>query len=230
MSVQRQKVALVVVVCFILTGLFVLGSPAHACMTPVECYELADGTIVCFGGGSSGLAYPGDVTVTMLPHHRALIRIGNYVTPKMGVTYDCSVAFAPIPGIERVNRVTLVNSKTGRPLPNYSFVPNSAANSEYVQLLNELGITTPTEGWQGFSTEVLNGSRGGIVHYFLLEATLKEGVTPEQLYRAIREHGMLANGSANPDGTLNFGHYHLRSLGIGGLTLIAPRAEVGSRQ
>ena len=226
--IQRQKVVLLASVCFLL-GLCALGNlrPAQACMTPVDCYLMPDGTIICFGSSSgslSGMAQPGDITVTMLGNRRALIKVGNYVTPQMSQTYDCSVAFAPVPGIERVDRVTLVNSRTGRRLPNYSFVPNGAANSQYVKIMDDLGMTAaPAETWQGFSTEVLNGSRGGIVHSFLLEVTLKAGVTPAQLYQAIREHGMLTNGSANPDGSLDFGHYHLRSMATGGLTLIAPR-------
>ena len=229
MSVQRKNFIPVLVAAFVLAGSLVLGSlhVAQACMTPVECYFDENGNYVCTGGGfdvPSGLAVPGDTKVTMLPNHRALIKVGTYATPEMTRTYDCAVTLAPVPGVKRVNRVTLVDAMTGQRLPNYSFVRNGAANSEFSSLLRDLGIKTSRTGnWQGFSTEVLNGSKGGIIHSFLLEVTLEDGVTPRQLLKAIRSHGMLSNGSANPDGTLDYGHYFLRDLGIGGLTVTAPR-------
>jgi hypothetical protein len=231
MSVQRKNFIPVLVAAFILAGSLVLGSPqaAQACMTPVECYFDVNGNYVCTGGGGgfdipNGLTIPGDTKVTMLPNHRALIKVGTYSTPEMTNTYNCAVTLAPVPGVKRVNRVTLVDAMTGQRLPNYSFVRNGSANSGFSSLLGDLGIKTAREGnWQGFSTEVLNGSKGGIIHSFLLEVTLEDGVTPRQLLKAIRAHGMLSNGSANPDGTLDYGHYFLRDLGAGGLTVIAPR-------
>jgi hypothetical protein len=230
MSVQRKSFVPVLVAAFVLVGSLVLGSlqVAQACMTPViDCYLGPDGIWYCYGGGNSvpsGLAVSGDTKVTMLPNHRALIKVGLYATPEMTQTYDCAVALAPVPGIKRINQVSLVDANTGQRLPNYSFVRNGAANSEFSSLLTDLGIKTARAGnWQGFSTEVLNGSKGGIIHSFLLEVTLEDGVTPRQLLKAIRAHGMLSNGSANPDGTLDYGHYFLRDLGAGGLTVIAPR-------
>jgi len=191
-------------------------------MTPVECYIDANGNVVCTGGGNvpSGLAIAGDTKITMLPDHKALIKIGTYATPEMTRTYNCAVALTPVPGIRRVDRVTLVDAKTGRRLPNYAFVRNGAANSEFGKLMSELGMNASRAGnWQGFSTEVLYGSQGGIIHSFLLEVTLEDGVTPRQLLKSIRGSGMLLNGSANPDGTLDYAHYFLRDLGLGGLTL-----------
>jgi hypothetical protein len=226
-SVNHRVPLFLILLAVILVTAF--STPAHACMSTCTTYCDADGnciTICDENSGQSGVAPTGSTTVKILPGNRAVVRIGPYVTPKMDNTYQCSVAFAPVPGVARVNRVSLVEDVTGWSLPFYSWAPSAAANRQFSDLTSNLASmsTAPSE-WQGFFSVVRGGSPGGIVHSFVLELTLEDGVTAEELTNNLREFGILANGSARPDGRLDFGHYHLRVLGDGTMSQTVIRNE-----
>jgi hypothetical protein len=218
MRFSRPRLMLMLVAFAVAAGAAVVAVPAHACMTTCVFIEYPDGSfeIICDSNAAqSGVAPRGQTTVTMLEHNKAIVRIGPYVTPKMDVAYDCSVAFSPVPGIVSVDNVSLVEDVTGRQLPFYSWSPSAAASTQFSDLTTNLAsMSTAPSDWQGFFSEV-PGSPGGIVHSFILEVTLEDGITAKQLTENLREFGVLANGSANPDGQLNYGHYHLRVLGNG---------------
>ena len=159
--------------------------------------------------------------MSLLPGNKAVIDIGNYTTPEMDRSYECVMAFGPVDSIERIDKVSLVNVGTRRLLPNYDWARNDTPNFELSALFRDSGMMTnaPAAGWQGFFTQVPGGSRGGVIHRFRLEVTLKKGTIPEQLLSDLRTQGILANASANPDGTLDYGHYHLRQISNGNLHL-----------
>lgn len=212
----NRRISLLLVILAVVAFATAFSTPAHACMTTCYllycddqyCYYVCDGS-----AAQSGIAPAGITSVRVLPGNRAVVKIGPYVTPKMDVTYACSVAFAPVPGVARVDRVSLVEEATGWKLPFYSWAPSSAANQQFSDLTSNLAsMSTVPSGWQGFFSVVRGGSPGGIIHSFVLELTLEEGVTAEELMANLREFGILANGSARMDGQLDFGHYHLRVL------------------
>jgi hypothetical protein len=225
----NNRIPLFLVVLAVVSFVTAVSTPAHACMTTCYllycddqgCYYVCDGA-----AGQSGIAPAGNTTVRVLPDHRAIVRIGPYVTPKMDRTYECAVAFAPVPGVARVDHVSLVEEATGWNLPFYSWTSSSAANGQFSDLTRDLASmpTVPSE-WQGFFSVVQGGSPGGILHSFVLELTLEEGVTAEELMHNLQEFGILANGSARPDGQLDFGHYHLRVLRDGTMSRAMVRKE-----
>jgi hypothetical protein len=198
-----------------------LSHPALACMEPIDCpyWDCPIGPI----GVGSGLASAGQTEITFLGPNRVQIAVGSYSTPSMPATYACSVALTPVDGIESVDRITMVDHATGQVLPNYSWVPSDAATGEFSTLVEDAGVMSPKQAqWSGFFTEVQGGSVGGIRHSFVIEATLAKGTTIKKLIAALREQGMLVNGSANFDGTLNFAHYYFRRLGDGPISVVFP--------
>jgi hypothetical protein len=224
-----RRFPLLLAILAVVSFVTAVSTPAHACMTTCEllycddqyCYYLCDSN-----SAQSGVAPAGITDVKILPGNRAVVKIGPYVTPKMDVTYSCAVAFAPVPGVERVNRVSLVEESTGWRLPFYSWAPNATANEQFSELTSDLAaMSTVPSDWQGFFSVVRGGSPGGIIHSFVLELTLEKGVTAEELMQNLRDFGVLANGSASPDGRLDFGHYHLRVLGNGTMSQGIVRRE-----
>jgi len=190
--------------------------PASACMNP----ECSPWIRICPDQPfqpASGLAAPGTTLVTRTGADRALIQVGHYTTPQMSVTYACSVAFPLVEGIAHIDRVSLVASSTGLPLGNYNWVQNNASIDQFANLVDREADMSHMGDvrYQAFFTKVLGGSQGGIDHSFVFEVTLKPGTTVPQLVSALRAQGVLANGSANFDGTLNYGHYFLRRVGDG---------------
>jgi hypothetical protein len=212
--------------CFVLATLLA-GSvqPLNACMTP-RCCTLIGCNLCPESDTISGLAPAGITTVTYLGGRRAQIEISAYATPSMTITYDCSIAFSPVDGIERIDRITLVDTITRRPLLNYHWIPNEAPATEFAKMADELGVMAlRSVAWQGYFTEVPGGSIGGIEHSFVFDVKLSEGTTVQGLVAALRHQGLLANGSANPDGTLDYGHYHLRRLGDGAIQVVFPARQ-----
>lgn len=206
------------------SALAILGSvpAANACMTPTCPWWSPDCEIII----DAGLAPGGETSVTFLSPTKALIEVGPYVTPQMDINYNCVVALGPVDGIQAVDRISLVDRTTRRRLPGYSWQDNVAALGDFAQLsAQQAAMDMPANEWQGFFTSV-PGSRGGIVHSFQLAVTLEPGTTPQKLLRNLRQQGLLANGAAFADGTLNttapMGHYHLRRVADGEVRLIFP--------
>lgn len=204
----------------------ILGSmtvPATACMEP--CWDW-DCPILPGGPTTSGLANGGDTFVRVLSPTQAVIEIASYTTPNMSNTYACSIALTPVDGIARIDRVSMVSLDSGNTLTGaigpYNWVPTQAPNAEFAQLLKEAGVSMAEQGWQGFFSEVPGGSQGGVAHAFRFEVTLVPGTNPLKLVKALRSQGLLANGSANFDGTLDYGHYHFRKVGDGDVHLVIP--------
>lgn len=207
-------------VAFVLVALAAVFSPApaEACMGP--CVLLyCDGTYcyyLCEVSAASGVAPAGETIVTRLGPTKARIEVSAYTTPGMSNTYACSVAFPEVDGIKAIDKVRLVETMSRKVLDNYNWVPDGNSIFEFSQMSRDAGIPASRKGgWQGFFTEVQGGSIGGIQHSFVLDVTLESGTTTEQLVEALKKQGVLANGSANFDGSLDFGHYHLRRLGDG---------------
>lgn len=182
------------------------------------CYYL------CEANAASGVASAGETIITRLGPTKARIEVSAYTTPSMSSTYACSVAFPQVDGVKTIDRIQLVETMSRRVLENYNWLPDGNSIFDFSQMSREVGIQPSKKGsWQGFFTEVQGGSIGGIQHSFVLEVTLERGTTTEQLVEALKEQGVLANGSANFDGSLDFGHYHLRRLGDGRIR-VAPAA------
>jgi len=195
--------------------------PASACMNP-ECPPW----LLCQDQppNYSGVAPAGTTLVTKLGADKALIQVGHYSTPQMSVTYACSVAFPLVKGIARIDKVQLVATATGLPLANYHWVKSDASIDQFATLIEKDADMTHMNGvgYQGFFTRVTGGSQGGIDHSFVFEVTLKPGTTVAQLVAALRAQGVVANGSANFDGTLNYGHYFMRRVGDGQVDVVFP--------
>jgi len=196
---------------------------ASACMSPL-CRFFGIGCPIVNGAAAGGLVPGGTTLVTLTGRDKAVISVGHYVTPQMDVTYECSVAFPIVPGIKRIDKLTLVEDATGLPLPHYQWASSDAAIGQFQRLAeDDADMANAAEmQWQGFFSQVQGGSKGGIMHSFVFEVTLEPGTTLPKLLAALRAQGVLVNGSANPDGTLNYGHYYLRRVGDGDVHLVFP--------
>jgi hypothetical protein len=197
-------------------------APVEACMTPCKFFCPEKPPIV-----ASGLVPGGTTIVTQTAPDKARIEVGHYTTPQMSVTYACSVAFPKVKGIASIDDVALIATATGLPLTHYHWVPNDASVAQFQTLAkDDAGMAHADRiSWQAFFSEVEGGSQGGIDHSFVFEVTLKPGTTLAQLLAGLRAQGVLANGSANFDGTLNFGHYFLRRIADGDMAMILPRPQ-----
>src|SRR5262249_32901065 len=143
-------------------------APAFACMTSCNCQGR-----ICICTSQSGLVPGGQTHITMTAPDKAVISIGPYVTPRMTVTFACSVAFPVVPGINSIDRRRLGDTATGLPLSHYNWTTSDAAIGEVERLAaGDAKMADAAEvPWQGFFSEVVGGSEGGIMHSFEFEVT-----------------------------------------------------------
>lgn len=229
---ERHRSKLELFLATVTFGLILLlgqAGPVQAC-NPNCCWDTSCSCCnpaVCENNLASGLLPAGETQVTFLSPHRALIEVQAYSTMEMESESECAVAFPEIDGIERIERVTMVDAATGAPLAGYrEWVPNDLAGNDFAQLASQAGLTPARpKRWQGFVTTISPGLTSGIRHSFLLEVTLKRGVTLNRLISALRSEGVMANGSANFDGSLDLHHYYLRRLGDGDIHFTLPGHE-----
>ncbi len=210
---------------FIFVGLLALGGaqPAAACGGPVCCGPWwCPCCWVCSSASSvtAGVIPPGETTVHWLSPRRALLEIKFYETMEMEQeSFECAVAFPPIEGVDRVNRVSMIDTVTGQPVEQRPWTAHPAPGPGFAALATEAGLNTPAKGWTGFVSSFNGPTKGGQMFNFLVDLTLKPGTRVEDFLAALHRNGVVANGSAHPDGTLDLHHYFLRPFGQGSMEL-----------
>ncbi|MCB1033990.1 MAG: hypothetical protein KDD47_09175 [Acidobacteria bacterium] len=183
-------------------------TPASACGCYCDslCGRLGDCCPWCPGGGQTELS----AVVTPTGPGQAQITVNNAVTTSMVTGVDCITGMEEVRGMASVERIQLINVADGTLL--YEFLPSEASTSSF----NDLEATFPrpsaVESWSGFHGVVPRDIPDGTVAAFVIDVTLNEGVTVQNLARELRRHGSLAGGSGNEDGTLDFHHFFLRDF------------------
>ena len=138
------------------------------------------------------------------------------------------MALPPIDGVSRINRVTMVDAVTKRPLENYPWAPSAAPASDLSKLAADAGLSLGDKGWSGFVSHIKGPVVEGQLYSYVLDVTLEKGTTSEKLAAALRSQGIIATGSANPDGSLDLRYLHLMAFGQGNLE-IQESAKPGER-
>src|SRR5918992_1331852 len=194
-----------------LVALFAAQDQASACSCYCDeyCHMLGDCCSWCAGGAavSSG---PAEISVSPLGAHGARIKVSGLQTMAMSGGFDCSAALGNISGIQRVNSVTLVNARTGRPI--YKFGREELAAQSFDELATDLGRGGANTKWLGFHTRKERAVAGEIPSQFVIDVTLKRGVSFLKFANDLRDRGMLGGGSAHADGSLDLHHFFLRDL------------------
>jgi hypothetical protein len=224
---SHRPIRLVLTTVILAVAAMFITIPASACMITCVCTPYGCGCT----GFDNGLVPGGTTLVTMVGQDKALVQIGPYTTPHMTTTFACSVAFPLVPGIRRVDKLTLVADATGQPLSFYHWNHEDAAIAQFENLAEgEANMSRAADmRWQGFFSKIEGGSPGGIMHSFVFEVTLEPGTTLPKLLAGLRAQGVLAHGSANFDGTLDYGHYYLRRVGDGDIHAVFAGDREGTR-
>jgi hypothetical protein len=225
----RNKLLLAALV---LTALVPLLSPpaASACMG--DCYLVEVGGqyyIICFSSYRENGVIPGGITtITRTGPDTARISVSSYSTAQMSIAYECAVAFPRVDGVERIDRLAMVEDATNREMREYVWEQNNASVFDFSRMAEDVGVARAEE-WQGFHTSLKNGSLGGVQHSFAFDVKLRPGMTLTQLAENLRTQGVMAHGSATPEGAIDYsGHYFLRRLGDG-MIFVNERAPRGDR-
>jgi hypothetical protein len=206
-----------------LTCAFLLNLPAEvqACMgnnpcsgCPSGCSCTTDGSsTTCDCSNQVFLASPLPTIVNFLGHRRAQIIVRGYKTTHLQPLTSCVTALSPVEGIERVNSVTNHDSTTGRRFKEVAFFPSERPGQEVALLANEEGMPLgDQESWFGFQSKITGTVADDVANHFVIDVTLKEGVSPEAFVQALRAQGVFATSSSTPDGVPNRGHHYFRRL------------------
>lgn len=207
------------------------GDPCSGC--PSGCTCESDGSSTsCNCNNEQLAASPLPTIVNFLSPRRAQIIVRGYKTTHLQPTTDCVTALSPVEGIERVNSVTNHDSNTGQRFKEVTFFPAARPGQEVAALANEEGLPLgDQETWFGFRSKITGTVADDVANHFVINVTLKPGVSPEAFVQALRAQGVFATSSSTPDGVPNRGHHYFRRLSsMDVLTLFPERPEQPERQ
>lgn len=214
-------------------SVLLLGPAAEveACMTLTcqdvcgdDCCRVSGSTITCGCGDLERLASFRPTIVNFLSARRARISVEGYKTTHLEPATDCVTALSPVEGIERVNAVTNHNSDTGQRFKEVTFSPAERPGRELALLAGEEGLPLGDRGtWFGFKSKITGTVEDNVPNHFVIDVTLKEGVSPEEFVQALQTQGVFATSSSTPDGVPNPGHHFFRRLTSADVLVLFPQ-------
>ncbi len=181
---------------------------ACGCLCDHLCPIYNDCCPWCLGGPSEQIGP--SATVAPLGANRALVTISGAITTSMEAATSCATGFEAVTGIASIDAVRLVNLASGEVI--YDFLANPNSTDSFEALAAARPRPAANELWAGFQGFVLEDVPDGLVTAFAVEVTLQQGVSLQQLARAIRREGSFGGGSSAADGSLDLHHYFLRSF------------------
>jgi hypothetical protein len=215
-----------------LAYVLLLGPAAEveACMSNDGCSSCSepccrsDGSSTYCGCDVEQSLAPPPTIVNFLGSRHARITVPGYKTIHLEPATDCVTAMSPVEGIERVNAVTNHNSDTGHRFKEVTFSPAERPGRELALLADEEGLPLGGQGtWFGFKSKITGTVTDGLPNHFVIDVTLKEGVSPEDFIQALKTQGVFATSSSTPDGVPNPGHHYFRRLTAASMLVLFPQ-------
>lgn len=209
--------------------LLATAAEVEACMTPScdlcggTCCHISGSDIYC-GCDLDRATTPSPPTiVNFVSARRVRITVQGYKTTHLEPATDCVTAMSPVEGIERVNAVTNHNSDTGHRFKEVTFSPAERPGRELALLAGEEGLPLGGQGtWFGFKSKITGTVEDDLRNHFVIDVTLKEGVSPEDFIQALQTQGVFATSSSTPDGVPNPGHHFFRRLTAADVLVLFP--------
>jgi len=222
----RILIPLVFIVAILLST-----SAVQACMGDCSACSgcstciVSGGSVECSGcGGQQQLANPvvtPPTIVNFVTSRRVLITVQGYKSTKLQSTTSCVVALSPVDGVQKVNSVTNLFSASGKPLP-VTFAGSVTPGLSLADIALEKGLTDNDKAWNGFVSNITGTVADNTPIHFVLDLTLKSGISQEQFLANLRDQGVFVTSSSTRDGIPDAGHQYFRRLASTDLIVVYP--------
>lgn len=223
---------LLIGLCLAVGLLLVASAPMFACMSNNGCSICPAGcsctstssstTCNCSGGIDYVLEGP-RTNVLFLDANEVRVTVQGYDTTQLNPLTNCVTAFPPLGTVASVDSVVNYDGRTGEPFEEVTFYRSEVPSATVGSFAQEEGLAANDEPWHTFQSLITGTVEDGIPNYFVIDLTLREGVSRLEFLDELKTHGLFLTSGSDEAGTPNH-HPYFRQIGDGPITAGQPFA------